>query len=289
MTQKLTLPDRAAQSWRLWLLTGNRREHVDRRRLRGAHLGLKRVLVEDMLVRGEPAYCWKEFSDAMLRQAIGDAVRLLPERDGHVLKLAYFGGFSNQEIAAQIGMTEAAVAARLRHALDEISRQLRRGAATARRSAYAVAIWLGGRWCADWVHRAAEATSVAVVAVAVAFAGGAAVPGTGGVTSDGPSVGGGVAAPVVSVTAPRPHAVTDPAPPPGSAPPASGAAAVAAPVPQVAPAAVSAPLPLPPAAVSAPLPLPPAAPLPSAPGALPAVPARPPPALPPVKIPKVQA
>ena len=161
----------AAQSWRLWLLNGTRRGRVDRRRVRGAHLGLKRVLVSDLAVRGEPPYGWKEFSDAMLRHAIGDAVRLLPERDAHALKLAYFGGCSNRDIALEFGMTETAVATRLRRALDFISDRIQRGGATVRRAAYAIAAWFCGRWCESWIDHAAQASAAAAVAVIVVAGG----------------------------------------------------------------------------------------------------------------------
>ena len=164
----------AAQSWRLWLLNGTRRGRVDRRRVRGAHLGLKRVLVSDLVVRGEPPYGWKEFSDAMLRHAIGDAVRMLPERDAHALKLAYFGGCSNRDIALEFGMTEAAVATRLRRALDFISDRIQRGGTTVRRAAYAVAAWFCGRWCESWLHHSVQAS--AAVAAAVIVVAGAPAP-----------------------------------------------------------------------------------------------------------------
>ena len=166
----------AAQSWRLWLLNGTRRGRVDRRRVRGAHLGLKRVLVSDLVVRGEPPYGWKEFSDAMLRHAIGDAVRMLPERDAHALKLAYFGGCSNRDIALEFGMTEAAVATRLRRALDFISDRIQRGGATVRRAAYAIAAWFCGRWCESWFNHAAQASAAAAVAVIVVAGGAAPAP-----------------------------------------------------------------------------------------------------------------
>lgn len=165
-----SLPAGIAQSWRLWLLTGARRGPVDRRRLRGSHLGIKRTLLEDSSVRGEPAYGWKEFSDAMYRHAIGDAIETLPDRDEQVLKLAYFGGFSNRDIAAEFGLSEAAVASRLRRALDAISERIQRGGATMRRAAFAVAAWFCGRWCEGWIHRAVEVSAVAAVAVVVTAA-----------------------------------------------------------------------------------------------------------------------
>lgn len=162
-----SLPAAAVHSWRIWLLTGARREPIDRRRLRGSHLGLKRALLEDSTARGEAVYGWKEFSDAMLRHAIGDAVGTLPDEDEQVLKLAYFGGWSNRDIAAQFGMTEAAVASRLRRALDAISDRIQRAGATVRKAAFAIGAWFCGRWCEGWLHRAAEASAVAAVAIVV--------------------------------------------------------------------------------------------------------------------------
>src|SRR5207248_1357856 len=87
----------ANDTWRTWLLTGVRRDGVDRRRVRGAHLGIKKMLVEGMQFRSEKSYTWKDFSDAMVRQSVGEAVRELPYRDAQLVKLAYFGGMSNRE------------------------------------------------------------------------------------------------------------------------------------------------------------------------------------------------
>jgi len=42
------VPPAASSSWRTWLMTGTRQGPVYRRRVRGAHKGLKRMLVEGM-------------------------------------------------------------------------------------------------------------------------------------------------------------------------------------------------------------------------------------------------
>src|SRR3982751_6684673 len=117
----------AHDSWRTWLLTGVRRDPVDRRRIRGSHIGLKKMLLEGMNVSYDKPYTWKEFSDAMVRQSVGEAVHSMRREDSQLLKLAYFGGLSNREIAGNMGLGEATVERRLRHALDVISRFIERG------------------------------------------------------------------------------------------------------------------------------------------------------------------
>lgn len=148
-------------------MTGVRREQGDKRRIRGAHLGLKRMLVEGMEVRVDRPYSWKEFSDALVRQAVGDAVRSLAPRDAELVKLAYFGRYSNREIANEVGLTEATVQRRLRRALSAISDHIQRGRALGRRAAFALTAWLGGRWLTDGAHHLAEVAVVASAAVIV--------------------------------------------------------------------------------------------------------------------------
>src|SRR5690348_17839638 len=99
----------AQDTWRTWLLTGVRRDPVDRRRIRGSHLGLKKMLLEGMNVRIDKPYTWKEFSDAMVRQSVGEAMHSMRGEDSQLVKLAYFGGLSNAEIAGNMGMAEATV------------------------------------------------------------------------------------------------------------------------------------------------------------------------------------
>ena len=122
----------ANDTWRTWLMTGVRRNGVDRRRVRGAHLGIKKMLVEGMQVRSDKPYTWKDFSDAMVRQSVGEAMRELPRRDSELVKLAYFGGMSNRELADHMRMPEGTVERRLRRALDTISRYIERRSSSLR-------------------------------------------------------------------------------------------------------------------------------------------------------------
>lgn len=157
----------AGESWRAWLLTGARRHPVDRRRIRGAHLGLKRMMVEGMQTGGEHPYTWKEFSDAMVRHAVGDAVGTLSPADEQLIKLAYFGGCTNEQLAMALGVTEATVKKRLKRAMEEISRYVQRGTRLGRRAACAIAAVFTGRWLHDAGPSMARLGTVVAVAVLV--------------------------------------------------------------------------------------------------------------------------
>src|ERR1700745_88047 len=139
------LPGSTNDSWRAWLTTGVRRSPADRRRLRGEHRGLKRMLLEGMTNGGERPHAWKDFSGAMIRHAVDDAMRSLPAQDNQVVKLAYFGGYSNREIAEQVGLGEATVQRRLRRALSAISDHIQHGRAFGRRGAFAVSMLVSRR------------------------------------------------------------------------------------------------------------------------------------------------
>jgi RNA polymerase sigma factor (sigma-70 family) len=154
------LPEAANDTWRTWLMTGSRRAPVDRRRLRGAHRGLKKMLIEGMTNGGDKPYAWKEFSGAMIRHSVDDAMRSLPVQDKQMVKLAYFGNLSNREIATNIGMTEATVQRRLRRAVDAISEYIERGRSFGRRAFYVLTIWFCGRWIGDASHQALQAAAV---------------------------------------------------------------------------------------------------------------------------------
>jgi RNA polymerase sigma factor (sigma-70 family) len=161
------LPGAANDSWRTWLMTGSRRAPVDKRRLRGAHRGLKKMLIEGMTNGGDKPHAWKEFSGAMIRHAVDDAMRELPVEEKQMVKLAYFGGLSNREIAENIGMTEATVQRRLRRAIDAISEYIERGRSFGRRAFYALTLWLCGRWIGDAAHQAVQAAAVVTAGVII--------------------------------------------------------------------------------------------------------------------------
>jgi DNA-binding CsgD family transcriptional regulator len=151
-------PSAASESWRSWLMTGIRRGPIYRRRVRGAHKGLKRMLVEGMGDSGDPHGSWRGFSGAMVRQAVAEAVGSLPARQRQLIKLAYFSDLSNREIAQGLGITLGSVERGLRQAIARISEQVERGRTAGRRAIYALAMFLGGRWLSE-AHQATRTSS----------------------------------------------------------------------------------------------------------------------------------
>ncbi|HVC75584.1 MAG TPA: RNA polymerase sigma factor [Candidatus Micrarchaeaceae archaeon] len=118
---------RAEGFWRAWLATGARRVPIDRRRARGAEPYLKKILV------GAPSGA-VDFSSAMARQAIDEALHELPPQHKQVVKLAYFGGLTNREIAEALGLTVSEVRRSLRGSLAVVGARFERGRAKGRRA-----------------------------------------------------------------------------------------------------------------------------------------------------------
>ncbi|HSS93507.1 MAG TPA: RNA polymerase sigma factor [Candidatus Dormibacteraeota bacterium] len=168
----IVLPARASDSWRTWLLTGVRRPPFDRRRIRGDHRGLKKMLIEGTAgadVRPQP---WNDFSSAMVRQAVDEAMNTLPPGHKQAVKLAYFGGLTNQQVALHLGIAEGAVRRQLREALGAISAAIERGLVAGRRTIYAVAAWLAARQLYDLLRRAALPATDHVAQAAIVVAAG---------------------------------------------------------------------------------------------------------------------
>src|SRR5882762_1122621 len=144
-TENQLVPASARDSWRNWLMTGIRQEPIFRRRVRGAHKGLKRMLVEGMADGGEKSHTWKRFSGAMVRQAVDEAVSTLPPRQKQLLKLAYFSDLTNREIAQGLGITLSSVERGLRDAIARVSEYVERGKGAGRKAIYAIGLFLAGR------------------------------------------------------------------------------------------------------------------------------------------------
>lgn len=209
-------------TWRTWLMTGVRRIPADRRRMRGAHQGLKKMLLEGMTNGEERPHAWKDFSGAMIRHAVDEAIRSLPPQDTQVVKLAYFGGLSNREIASQIGLTEGTVQRRLRRAVSTISEHVQHGRAVGRRVANALMIGLCSRWLHDSAHQFVQVAAVAGAA-AIIVAQPALTPAAASPRSQPVQAGGGANGSMVQPIQPQAiPAATHAVPAPVGAPQLSG-------------------------------------------------------------------
>ena len=142
-----SLPEPATgTSWRAWLATGARPARVDRRRARGMDHRVKNVLL------GGPSGA-VDFPSAMARQTVDEAMSELPSEHRQVVKLAYFAGLTNREIATQLGLTVGGVRRRLRQGLEMIGRYVEHGRVTGRRALHGLAWWLSGRHLDQLVQR----------------------------------------------------------------------------------------------------------------------------------------
>jgi DNA-directed RNA polymerase specialized sigma24 family protein len=113
--------------WRSWLATGARRVPIDRRRARGAESQLKKILV------GAPSGA-VDFSSAMARQAVDEALHSLPPQHKQVVKLAYFAGLTNREIAKELSVNVSEVRRVLRVSLATVGAHFERGREKGRRA-----------------------------------------------------------------------------------------------------------------------------------------------------------
>ena len=83
-----------------------------------------------------------DFQSAMARQTLDEAMGELPSEHRQVLKLAYFAGLTNREIASQLGLTVGGVRRLLRQGLAVIGAYIEHGRAAGRRAVHGFAGWL---------------------------------------------------------------------------------------------------------------------------------------------------
>ena len=160
-------------SWRSWLRTGTRRHPVDPRRARGANPRIKKVLIEGKENGGTEPEPWLGFSSSMHRHELDDALNALPGHQRQIVRLAYFCGLTNRQIAEELGITVGRVRSRLSRSLAAISEHIDRGRNAARRAFYGFAFWLTGRRLEESAGRhgaAADHVLQACVAVAAGAA-----------------------------------------------------------------------------------------------------------------------
>jgi len=116
-------------SLRAWLLTSVRNRCIDYLRGRG---GLRRSEVElDEEMPPEAAYelspsdPWREVSLSMERSAVRDAMASLPTEQRQVIEMAYFGGYTQNEIADMTRVPLGTVKGRMRLGLEKMGSFLR--------------------------------------------------------------------------------------------------------------------------------------------------------------------
>lgn len=117
--------DQARGSVRSWLLGIVRNRAIDFVRRRTGR-GPKLVFDPGEMLEEKPA---KERTDGEVmlnetRAEVHGAIEVLPEEQGKAIQLAYFGGFSQSEIAEILGLPLGTVKGRLRLGLEKIRGEL---------------------------------------------------------------------------------------------------------------------------------------------------------------------
>jgi RNA polymerase sigma-70 factor (ECF subfamily) len=112
-------------SLRAWLLTSVRNRSIDYLRGRGAHEREEHELPPEMASAVAHSDPWREVALSLERTAVHDAMASLPTEQRQVIELAYFGGYTQSEIADRTRVPLGTVKGRIRLALEKMASYLR--------------------------------------------------------------------------------------------------------------------------------------------------------------------
>ena len=114
--------DPARGSLRTWLLTAVRNRSIDLLRGRSAHERRELALHEDVeTVQRDPG---DQAAASLERAAVRAAMAELPVEQRRAVQLAYFGGYTQAEIAGLTGVPLSTVKGRMRLALEKLAAYL---------------------------------------------------------------------------------------------------------------------------------------------------------------------
>jgi RNA polymerase sigma factor (sigma-70 family) len=116
--------DASRGSLRSWLLTTVRHRSIDYLRGRAARERRELELSAEVPSSGQGADPWREVSESLEREAIRQALASLPPDQRQVVELAYFGGYTQREIAEIVSVSLGTVKGRTRLALEKLSSYL---------------------------------------------------------------------------------------------------------------------------------------------------------------------
>lgn len=111
-------------SLRTWLMTAVRNRSIDYLRGRAAHERQELELPPDVAEASTRSDPWREVSLSLERMAVREAVGSLPADQRQAVQLAYFGGYSQSEIADMTHVPISTVKGRMRLALEKLSSYL---------------------------------------------------------------------------------------------------------------------------------------------------------------------
>jgi RNA polymerase sigma-70 factor (ECF subfamily) len=116
--------DAGRGSLRTWLLTTVRNRAIDYLRGRPGRERHELELSADIPAKGTGSDPWRDVSEALERQAVRQALGSLPPDQRQVVELAYFGGYTQTEIAEIVHVPLGTVKGRTRLALEKLSSYL---------------------------------------------------------------------------------------------------------------------------------------------------------------------
>jgi RNA polymerase sigma-70 factor (ECF subfamily) len=117
--------DSVRGSARAWLLTVVRNAAIDHKRGRHRHRD-EEELIDDYAYRLTAGDIWEDVAARLDRETIRQALQKLPISQRKTLEMAYFGGMTQTEIAAQTGEPLGTVKSRARLGLRHLESLLRR-------------------------------------------------------------------------------------------------------------------------------------------------------------------
>lgn len=112
--------DETRGSLRAWLCTMVRNRAIDSLRGRGGHEMAELPLYETVPGSGSTADPWKAVAAQLEANAVKEAMASLPSEQRQVVELAYFGGYTHQEIAGMSRVPLGTVKGRMRLALEKL-------------------------------------------------------------------------------------------------------------------------------------------------------------------------
>lgn len=114
--------DAARGSLRSWLLTSVRNQALDHLRGRAGHerREVDLALAEALPTAGSGGDPWREVSVALEREAVGEALARLPIEQRQTIALAYYGGYTQRQIAEMSRVPISTIKGRMRLALEKL-------------------------------------------------------------------------------------------------------------------------------------------------------------------------
>jgi RNA polymerase sigma-70 factor (ECF subfamily) len=112
--------DAARGSLRSWLLAVVRNRAIDYLRGVSARERDELELQVEIQAEGEGSDPWREVSQSLERSAVRDALGVLPVEQRQVIELAYFGGYSQQEISRMVDVPLGTIKSRTRLAIEKL-------------------------------------------------------------------------------------------------------------------------------------------------------------------------